>query len=103
MQLRVARLCLNCEEVHDAQQCPMCASESFAFLSRWIPAPERRIKPRAPAPDATDVERLEALRGLTRGQVLTGSMVGVTAFGIVGWLLRRGRAKAARAEMASTP
>ena len=30
MQLRNARLCLDCEEVHDAQQCPACASAMFA-------------------------------------------------------------------------
>ena len=46
MQLRIARLCLDCEELHDAQQCPVCASEIFAYLSRWVPAPERRAKPR---------------------------------------------------------
>ncbi len=38
MQLRLARVCLDCEEVHDAQQCPVCASETFAFLTRWVPA-----------------------------------------------------------------
>ncbi len=42
-----ARLCLDCEEVHDAQQCPVCASETFTFMTRWVPAPERRE--RAPA------------------------------------------------------
>jgi hypothetical protein len=39
MQLRNARLCLDCEEVHDAAHCPMCASESFAFITRWVPSP----------------------------------------------------------------
>jgi hypothetical protein len=42
MQLRFARVCLDCEEVHDAQQCPVCASETFAFLTRWVPVEERR-------------------------------------------------------------
>ena len=42
MQLRVARVCLDCEEVHDAQHCPVCASEMFAFLTRWVPVDERR-------------------------------------------------------------
>ena len=51
MQLRAARLCLDCEEIHDSQQCPVCASETFAFLSRWVPVPERRARPRtAPRP-----------------------------------------------------
>ena len=48
MQLRKARLCLDCEELHDQWQCPVCASETFAFITRWMPAPERRKKPRHP-------------------------------------------------------
>ena len=47
MQLRKARLCIDCEELHDQWQCPVCASETFAFLTQWMPAPERRKKPRA--------------------------------------------------------
>jgi len=31
MQLKVARVCLDCEEIHDSQQCPVCASETFAY------------------------------------------------------------------------
>ena len=49
MQLRMARLCLDCEEIHDAQQCPVCASETFVYLTRWVPAPERREQPRVPS------------------------------------------------------
>lgn len=48
MQLRVARVCLNCEEVHDAQHCPMCASETYAFLKKWVPVDDRRARPRRP-------------------------------------------------------
>jgi hypothetical protein len=42
MQLRVARLCLDCEELHSENRCPRCASDSFAFLSTWLPSEERR-------------------------------------------------------------
>jgi hypothetical protein len=42
MQLRAARLCLNCDEVHDTRECPACGSEVFTYITRWIPAPERR-------------------------------------------------------------
>src|SRR5262249_29672401 len=45
MQLHVARLCMDCDEVHDGQMCPACGSETFAFITRWIPAPERRRQP----------------------------------------------------------
>lgn len=50
MQLRNARLCLNCEEIHAAAHCPVCTSESFAYVSRWIPPEERRKETRMPAP-----------------------------------------------------
>jgi hypothetical protein len=51
MQLRVARLCLDCEELHVEDSCPVCASERYAFLSRWLPSEERR-RWRRPAPAA---------------------------------------------------
>src|SRR4029079_12402366 len=42
MQLRVARLCLDCEELHTDNACPRCASESYAFLANWLHVEERR-------------------------------------------------------------
>jgi len=42
MQLRVARLCLDCEELYVGSVCPVCASERSAFLSKWLPSEERR-------------------------------------------------------------
>ena len=68
MQLHVARLCLDCQEVHDSQTCPICSSESFAYISRWIPAPERRAAPRAaePAPQAEMYRQLLASSGKGR-------------------------------------
>src|SRR3954464_15469229 len=50
MELRTARLCLDCEEVHAEQQCPICASESFAYLTRWVPVGDRPQVRRPPAP-----------------------------------------------------
>lgn len=49
MQLRVTRLCLDCEELHVEDSCPVCASERYAFLSAWLPSEERR-RWRRPAP-----------------------------------------------------
>ena len=49
MQLRVARLCLDCEELHVDSHCPVCASERYQFLSTWLPSEERR-RWRRPAP-----------------------------------------------------
>jgi hypothetical protein len=42
MQLRVARLCLDCEELYVGDGCPVCASDRYAFLSTWLPTEERR-------------------------------------------------------------
>jgi hypothetical protein len=52
MQLREARLCLDCEELHTLERCPVCASEAFAFVTRWLPVDERRTRARKPAPSA---------------------------------------------------
>ena len=49
MQLRVARLCLDCEELFVGDTCPVCASDRSAFLSTWLPVEERR-RWRRPAP-----------------------------------------------------
>jgi hypothetical protein len=111
MQLRIARLCLDCEEVHDEGQCPVCASETFTFLSRWVPSDERRRRPRIEIPAAPDsgpetapTERpdraraeFDAYRRLSTGDLpqargralLKKGMVGLAAVGVVGWLWGR--------------
>ena len=93
MKLHVARLCLDCEEIHDEQACPLCGSASFGYISRWIPAPERRTRPRpvitSPTADtyrellAPDQARSDKSRWLRRG------VVGVTAVSLAGWIWRR--------------
>ena len=44
MNLRDARLCLDCEELHTEERCPACASETFSFVTRWIPANDDRAQ-----------------------------------------------------------
>ena len=56
MQLRVARLCLDCEELHADDSCPRCASERYAFLSAWLPSEERRRWRRPPVVAASKDE-----------------------------------------------
>lgn len=56
MQLRVARLCLDCENLHVDDYCPVCASERYAFLSQWLPSEERRRWRRAAPKDAARPE-----------------------------------------------
>ena len=93
MQLRIARLCLDCDEIHDAQQCPVCASETFTYITRWVPAPERRSRPRAtttPSPRADLYAALtdDPARASTKGRLLKGGALGLTALGLVGWFMR---------------
>jgi hypothetical protein len=95
MQLRTARLCLDCEEVHDAPQCPACASETFAFITRWVPAPERRARPRLVEPSRP--EELQAYRQMLDPHASNGSpwtlakrgALGLAIVGVAGLLWRR--------------
>ncbi|MCC7032713.1 MAG: hypothetical protein IT179_07745 [Acidobacteria bacterium] len=99
MQLRVARLCLDCEDVHDDYRCPVCASDQFTYLTRWVPLPERRQRPRpAPAPTGD----LDAFRRLLhegpeprKGRFLARALVGLGAAGVVGLFLGGRRARSA--------
>jgi len=63
MQLSVARLCLDCHEVHEDERCPQCTSEAFAFMSRWIKLdkpPTRR--PTRPPIDQSTIEKLDTYK-----------------------------------------
>lgn len=89
MQLRNARLCLDCEELHEEQQCPICASESFAYLSRWIPSEERRQKAR--------VRRIESSSPAPAKKTwIAGGLAGVALFAASRWLFRNGAAEGER-------
>ena len=83
MQLRRARLCLDCEEIHEEQRCPVCASETFAYLTRWIPSPERRAQPRPAKPTPAQPAHLPS-----RGKMLGLGVAGVGLFGLAQWLAK---------------
>jgi hypothetical protein len=90
VQLRTARLCLDCEEVHDAQQCPICASETFAYITRWVPAPERRVQQRPSSSEGGSQQSAVRQSGQARGgRLLKQGVVGLTAVGLLSWFLRR--------------
>ena len=98
MQLRNARLCLDCDDVHEESHCPICASESFAFIKRWVPASERRGRPRPPDAAVTNRETVDTYKELLSGnhqsrlsarQLLRGGAVSLAVLGAAGWLLRR--------------
>jgi hypothetical protein len=93
MQLRDARLCADCDEVHDAQQCPHCASERFSYLSRWVPLPAERVRPRPTSSPEAEVYRQlinpqgspssASPRGMWR---MKHGVMSVAAVGVLGWL-----------------
>jgi len=96
MQLRTARLCLDCEEVHDGQQCPVCASETFAFITRWVPVPERQTKRTRP-PEVTRPEALHTYREMLEPTPRPGGVwrtvgrgaLGLALVGIAGWVFKQ--------------
>ena len=88
MQLRIARVCLDCEEVHENNQCPVCASESYAFLTRWVPVSDRRQTQRVPAPPkVAEPETSAAARWLKRGAA------GLAVVAISRWLWQTTRGR----------
>ena len=105
MKLTNARLCLDCEELHDLQHCPICGSESFAFVTRWVkpagnPAPDVPARPAgnpdvpvrpARVPDASERrEQVDAYRQLLnpeppprrRGNFLASGALGLALIGL---------------------
>jgi hypothetical protein len=100
MQLRMARLCLDCEEVHDDYQCPVCASDHFTYLTRWVPVPERRERPRPtvkPSPDLDTYRRLVNRGGPAPGRTLKRALLGLGAAGVLGLFLGGRRARSTSA------
>ena len=64
MHLGVARLCLDCHEVHEYDRCPACTSEAFAFVTRWIKLDTAAV-PRTssqPAGDSAAAEKMATYR-----------------------------------------
>lgn len=94
MRLRDARLCLDCDEVHDATICPVCGSESFTYISRWVPVPDAE-RPQRPQPSEQANVYRELLaddQAAGRGRkLLKGGLLGLTALGIAGWAWRSSR------------
>ena len=100
MHLGVARLCLDCHEVHEYDRCPSCTSEAFAFITRWVKLEDaaRQMPPeRNSAPDAD--KKLETYRQIlqpdsgnshARQWMRNGSLLLTAAYvARLGWLLAR--------------
>ncbi len=68
MQLNDARLCLDCQEIHEADRCPVCTSEAFGFITRWIKidAAPTRVSPHEKSAGRTSkVETYREILNLT--------------------------------------
>lgn len=94
MQLRDARLCLDCEEIHAGPNCPACGSETFAYVSRWVPAPEgsRPSRPASSADAEVYRELLEPGSGTAPPRsLMKRGLLGLTAIGLAGWAWRKAR------------
>jgi hypothetical protein len=98
MKLRNARLCLDCDEIHEEPHCPVCASESFAFIKRWVPASERRARQRPPEVEGANRETVATYKELlatsqeprlSTWQLVRGGAVSLALLGAAGWVWRR--------------
>jgi hypothetical protein len=103
MRLGIARLCLDCEEVHDADRCPVCGSETFAFLKRWVKPAAPPLKasppPRQDTSAAERVEHVDAYEQLLKperqrsrnGRLIAGGALGLAAVGLTRLAWRVGK------------
>ncbi len=94
MRLHDARLCLDCDEVHQDGVCPVCGSESFTYISRWVPVPDTERARRPPPGDQAELYReLLADEPTRTRRGLRGGLLGLTALGLAGWAFRGSRNK----------
>ena len=86
MRLAGARLCLDCEEVHEGDRCPVCGSETFAFLKRWVPAASAEGNPRVwrNVPRSGSVEQLKTYEQLLKSDRLGSRKRSLIARGALG-------------------
>ncbi len=54
LPLEKARICLDCDTLHDLDACPECGSDSYFYLANWI-KPKHPPRP-APPPEAPLLE-----------------------------------------------
>ena len=62
MQLSVARLCLDCQEIHEHDRCPVCTSEAFGFMTRWVKVDGAAPGPTTPEHSAQRTSKADAYR-----------------------------------------
>ena len=102
LDLRKTRLCLDCEDVHEDARCPVCGSDSFAYLSRWVPAPEAGRRPRPVSSVEAEVFQELLTQDDTNPpadrRLLKRGLLGLTALGLAGWAWRTSKGAATKRE-----
>jgi hypothetical protein len=102
MKLSESRLCLDCEEIHQDQRCPVCGSDAFTFLSRWI-GTTAEGRPAVPAtkpkpPEVAVYRRLivaDAVRPKAMRLLKQGS-IGLAILSLARWGWRHARKRRGR-------
>ena len=62
MHLSLARLCLDCQEIHEADRCPVCTSEAFGFMTRWVKVDGAPARVSPPEQSAGRTSRVDSYR-----------------------------------------
>ena len=73
VELRRAKLCLDCEGIFQGPRCPACTSESFVPVTRWI-RPSELPAPPPPAPPPPAAR--------SHGMLKKSLYVGIGAYGV---------------------
>jgi hypothetical protein len=90
IELRRARLCLDCEMIFEGPQCPACTSESFVPITRWIRPTEHRSVERPSAAQAP------APPPKSKGLLKKSLYLGLGAYGVWKMLFEPGKPRRPR-------
>ena len=106
MHLSVARLCLDCQEIHDDDRCPVCTSEAFGFVTRWVKvdAAPRRAPKEGRAADASRIDSYREILNPQPRRSTAAKWLGKTGLLVAaGYLARWGWQMAAQTKRADQP
>ena len=94
LPLEKARLCLECDTIHDQVSCPQCGSATFFYLANWVkPRPEPQPEPAPPPPRPPEPPRFEMLPRRKRHLLRNALMAGAGLLAAYGLLFRPAKKK----------
>lgn len=44
VNIKEAKLCIECDEIFEGVSCPKCGGQSFAWVNPWLSAPEAKAE-----------------------------------------------------------